>query len=88
MLHVDLFKKKAFARTVKHNAIWVYDNEVLLREEPFTSFRKAMEAIGYSKSSIAARRSIDTGKVIGGRYTFYSKPLYSEATFCLRTDAQ
>ena len=73
MLHVDL--AKAFARTVKQNSIWAYDNGVLLREEPFTSFGKAMEAIGYSKSSIAARRSIDTGKLIGGRYTFYSKPL-------------
>jgi hypothetical protein len=33
-----------------------------------------MEAIGYSKTSIAGRRSIDTGKIIGGRYTFFSNP--------------
>jgi hypothetical protein len=35
-----------------------------------------MEAIGYSKTSFnkAFRRSIDTGKIIGGRYTFYSAP--------------
>ena len=66
---------KAFANTVKHRAIWVYDNGVLLNEEPFYSFAKAMEANGYSKTSVAARRSIDTGKMIAGRYTFYSKPL-------------
>lgn len=73
MLHVDL--AKAFVSKVKLNAIWVYDNEVLLSESPFSTFASAMEAIGYSKTSIAGRRSIDTGKKIGGRYTFYSKPL-------------
>ena len=73
MLHVDL--GKAFARIFREKTIWIYDNGVLLYEEPFTSFAAAMEAIGYSKTSVAARRSIDTGKVIGGRFTFYSKPL-------------
>ena len=73
MLHVDL--AKAFVSKVKLNAIWVYDNEILLSESPFSTFASAMEAIGYSKTSIAGRRSIDTGKKIGGRYTFYSKPL-------------
>ena len=83
MLHVDL--AKAFVSKVKLNAIWVYDNEVLLSESPFSTFASAYqkknifffleEAIGYSKTSIAGRRSIDTGKKIGGRYTFYSKPL-------------
>lgn len=58
MLHVDL--AKAFSHTVKERLIWVYDKGVLLRDEPFTSFVSVMEAIGYSKSSIAARRSIDT----------------------------
>lgn len=72
MLHVDL--AKAFASKVKPSAIWVYDNGVLLNENPFSSFASAMEAIGYSKTSIAGRRSIDTGKIIGGRYTFFSKP--------------
>lgn len=47
----------------------------IIKWKPFNSFASAMEAIGYSKTSIAARRSIDTGKVIGGRNTFYSKPL-------------
>jgi len=70
---VDL--AKAYAREFKQSAIWVYENGVSLSEEPFNSFASAMSAIGYSKTSIAARRSIDTGKVIGGRYTFYSKPL-------------
>lgn len=73
MSHTDL--AKAFARISNIQSIWVYDNGILLNEKPFTYFATAMEAIGYSKTSIAARRSIDTGKVIGGRYTFYSKPL-------------
>ena len=73
MLHVDL--AKAFVSKVKLNAIWVYDNEILLSESPFSTFASAMEAIGYSKTSIAGRRCIDIGKIIGGRFTFYSKPL-------------
>lgn len=74
MSHVDL--AKALTSKVKPNAIWVYDNGVLVNEnqEPFSSFASAMEAIGYSKTSIAGRRTLDTGKIIGGRYTFYSKP--------------
>lgn len=58
MLNVDL--AKAFASKVKPSAIWVYDNGVLLNGSPFSSFASAMEAIGYSKTSIAGRRSIDT----------------------------
>ena len=73
MLHVDL--AKAFATKVKTRAIWVYENGVLLNGSPFSSFASAMEAAGYSKTSIAGRRSIDTGKIIGGRFTFYSNPL-------------
>jgi hypothetical protein len=33
-----------------------------------------MQAIGYSPTSVAGRRTIDTGKAVGGRYTFYSFP--------------
>ena len=73
MSHVDL--AKAFAPKVKASGIWVYDNGVLLNGSPFSSFASAMKAIAYSKTSIAGRRSIDTGKLIGGRFTFYSKPL-------------
>jgi hypothetical protein len=70
---VDL--AKAFTYVFKQRSIWIYNNGVLLNKEPFNSFASAMKAIGYSKTSVAARRSIDTGKIIGGRYTFYSKPL-------------
>ena len=73
MSHVDL--AKAFVPKVKASGIWVYDNGVLLNGSPFSSFASAMKAIGYSKTSIAGRRSIDTGKLIGGRFTFYSNPL-------------
>ena len=71
MLHVDL--AKAFVSKVKLNAIWVYDNEVLLSESPFSTFASAMEAIGYSKTSIAGRRSIDTGKKNRGKIYFLFK---------------
>jgi hypothetical protein len=72
MRHVNL--AQAFARLVKERKIWVYDNGVLLNSQPFTTYGDAMEAIGYSRTSIAARRTIDTGKIIGGRYTIYSAP--------------
>jgi hypothetical protein len=72
MRHVNL--AQAFARLVKERKIWVYDNGVLLNSQPFTTYGDAMEAIGYSRTSLAARRTIDTGKIIGGRYTFYSAP--------------
>lgn len=73
MLHVEL--AKAFAKLIKNRNIWVYDNGVLINSQPFTSFSTAMKAIGYSASSVAARRTLDTGKVVKGRYTFYSFPL-------------
>ena len=72
MRHVNL--AQAFARLVKERQIWVYDNGVLLNSQPFTTYGDAMESIGYSRTSIAARRTIDTGKKIGGRYTIYSAP--------------
>jgi hypothetical protein len=76
MRHVNL--AQAFARLVKERKIWVYDNGVLLNSQPFTTYGDAMEAIGYSRTSIAARRTIDTGKIIGGRYTNYSAPQPTE----------
>ena len=62
MLHVDL--AKAFATKVKTELFGVYENGVLLNGSPFSSFASAMEAAGYSKTIIAGRRSIDTGKII------------------------
>jgi hypothetical protein len=66
MRHVNL--AQAFARLVKERKIWVYeyeyDNGVLLNSQPFTlrprpgaeaTYGDAMEAIGYSRTSIAAR---------------------------------
>lgn len=76
MLHVEL--AKAFAKLIKNRNIWVYDNGFLINSQPFTSFSTAMKAIGYSANSIAARRTLDTGKVVKGRYTFYSFPLNTE----------
>nr|YP_010721227.1 LAGLIDADG homing endonuclease [Cyathus striatus]WDS46378.1 LAGLIDADG homing endonuclease [Cyathus striatus] len=72
MRHVKL--GQSFSRLVQERNIWVYDKGVLINSQPYASYGKAMEAIGYSRTSLAARRSIDTGKVIGGRYTFYSAP--------------
>lgn len=77
MQHTDL--AKAFARLVKGRQIWVYDLlaeqealGILINFEPFSSFGDAMQFIGYSRTSIAARRTLDTGKLVAGRYTFYS----------------
>lgn len=55
MSHTDL--AKTFALIFNKQSIWVYDNGILLNEKAFTSITAAMEAIGYSKTSIAARRS-------------------------------
>lgn len=73
MLHTDF--SKLIARSLKQEAIWEYDKGVLLNDKPFISIASAMVAIGYSKSSIAGRRNIDTGKILKGKYTLYSKPL-------------
>ena len=73
MLHVDL--AKACAQIIKKRSIYVYDKGELIKGSPFASYRSAMEVIGYSKTSVAARRSIDTGKIVGWRFTFYSNPL-------------
>jgi hypothetical protein len=45
-----------------------------MNAQPFHSFAAAMRSIGYASSSVAARRTLDTGKLVGGRYTFYSFP--------------
>jgi hypothetical protein len=52
MLHVDLAQK--FARAISTRNIWVYDNGVLVNDKPFTTFASAMQAIGYSPTSVAA----------------------------------
>ena len=75
MRHVNL--AQAFALLVKERKIYVYDNGVLLNylaPRPLKTYGDAMEAIGYSRTSIAARRTIGTGKIIGGQYTIYSAP--------------
>ena len=72
MLHVDLAQQ--FVRAISTRNIWVYDNGVLVSDNPFTTFASAIRAIGYSPTSVAGRRRIDTGKAVGGRYTFYSFP--------------
>lgn len=43
-----------------------------MNSQPFHSFAAALRSIGYASSSVAARRTIDTGKLVNGRYTFYS----------------
>ncbi len=73
MLHSELGHK--VSRKTKSTMVWVYDDDKLVGGRPFPSINTAMTAIGYSKSSSAGRRNIDTGKLIGGRYKFYSKPL-------------
>ena len=71
MLHIDL--ARSYSRLNKNRKIWIYDKNKLLRSEPFTTYVDAMVAIGYSRNSTAARRTINTGKLVGGRFTFFSK---------------
>lgn len=52
----------------------IMEYDVNDKRKPFTTFASAMQAIGYSPTSVAGRRTIDTGKAVGGRYTFYSFP--------------
>lgn len=65
MLHIDL--ARSYSRLNKERKIWIYDKNKLLRSEPFTTYVDAMVAIGYSRNSTAARRTINTGKLVGGR---------------------
>ena len=58
----DVNLAQALARLVKERKIWVYDNGILLNSQPSPTYGYAKEAIGYSRTSIAARRTIDTGK--------------------------
>jgi hypothetical protein len=72
MWHVDLAHN--FVCAISTRNIWVYDNGVLVSDKPFTTFSSAMQAIGYSPTRVAGRQTIDTGKAVGGQYTFYSFP--------------
>ena len=75
MLHVDL--AKAFASKIKPSAIWVYDNGVLLKEKPFFLPLPLLWQLLVTPKPVSvqlqpeARRSINTGNIIGGRFTFF-----------------
>jgi hypothetical protein len=77
MRHVNL--AQAFSRLVKERKIWVYDNGVLLNFK-FSTFHNLRQCngSGYSRTSLAASRTIDTLKNLGGRYTNYSAPQPTE----------
>lgn len=70
MRHLHL--AQAFAKVSKPSEIWIYKDGVVFGTSPYNSYNSAMRAIGYSPSSSAARRTIDTGKVVGNGFTFYS----------------
>lgn len=73
MRHTEL--GQAYSRINKIKSIWVYNNGKLIGGSPFSSQAAALSAIGYPKSSKVIRMSINTGKLIGYCYTFYSNPL-------------
>jgi hypothetical protein len=72
MRHLHL--AQAFAKVLKPKGIWVYKDGVMFGTSPYSTYNDAMRAIGYSHTSSAARRTIDTGKVVGNGFTFYSSP--------------
>ncbi len=79
MLHIDL--ARSYSRLNKERKILIYDKNKLLSSEPFTSYGDAMVAIVYSRNSTAARRTINTGKLVGGRYTFCASPKITKLKF-------
>lgn len=52
--------------------VWVYKDGVLLSEVPSVNSNAAMRVAGLSPLGSAVRRTIDTGKVVGQGFTFYS----------------
>lgn len=70
MNHLVLSQK--FAKLVTSRSVWVYDNGKLVIGSPFQSYAEAQAAIGISRTSVAIRRNIDTGKLYLQRYSFYS----------------
>lgn len=65
---------KAFARLVKNRSVYVYDNKVLVKGSPFSTYPSALSAIKENTRSSAIKRNIDTGKLFKGRFGFYSTP--------------
>jgi hypothetical protein len=53
--------------------VYVYFNDVLVDGAPFTSYNAAQKALCF-KGNRTIARYIDTGKVFGSGYTFYSSP--------------
>lgn len=70
MRHLSL--AQAFAKVSKPSEIWIYKDGVVFGTSPYYTYNNAMRAIGYAHTSSAARRTIDTGKVVGNGFTFYS----------------
>ena len=67
-----LITSQKFAKLITSRSVWVYDNGKLVIGSPFDSYAEAQTAIGISRTSVAVRRNIDTGKLYLQRYSFYS----------------
>jgi len=65
----------AFAKVKGIKEVWVYENGVLIRGNPFNTYADVCEAIGISRKSLIVRRYIDTGKLYNNKYSFYSSLL-------------
>lgn len=68
-----LMLRQAFAKLTSIRTIWVYDEGVLVKGSPFTSNAAALRAIDLPRTGSGVKRTIDTGKLFLGRYTFFSK---------------
>ena len=73
MSHVQL--ARSFALLNKNREIWIYDNNILIKNSPFNSYAEAQEAINISRKSLIIQRYLDTGKLYLNRYIFSSEPL-------------
>ena len=70
MKHLVLSQR--FAKLITSRSVWVYDSGKLVTGSPFASYSEAQHAIGISRTSVAVRRNVDTGKLYLQRYLFYS----------------
>lgn len=70
MTHLVLAQN--YARLAGNRLVWVYDKGQLVLNSPFQNYARALEAISQPRTRAGIRRTIDTGKLFLGRYTFYS----------------
>lgn len=74
--HVDNVRKfRLDNKSILPKTIYIYDNEVLLKGSPFSSYSDAHKALGLKSTSNTCNRYLDTGRKYKSKYILTSKPL-------------